>query len=148
MTTLGIRKAKVSDAAAIAQLSGELGYPVDAEPMAERLTRFLGHAEQAVLVAETDRVIGWIHAADHEVLEHPLRCEIWGLVVAEGQRGLGVGRQLVNAVEQWARHRGLTEISVRSNVIRAESHPFYERIGFNRYKTQHAYRKPLTLPGV
>jgi GNAT superfamily N-acetyltransferase len=66
--------------------------------------------------------------------------------VADGQRGKGVGRRLVEAVEQWTLGRGLAEISVRSNVIRPESHPFYERIGFSRYKTQHAYRKRLALP--
>ena len=39
--------------------------------------------------------------------------------------------------------RGLGEVSVRSNVIRAESHPFYERLGYVRFKTQHAYRKRI-----
>jgi predicted N-acetyltransferase YhbS len=28
-------------------------------------------------------------------------------------------------------------------VVRAESHPFYERLGFARVKTQHAYLKPV-----
>jgi hypothetical protein len=34
-------------------------------------------------------------------------------------------------------------MAVRSNVARAESHPFYERLGYVRTKTQHAYRKRL-----
>jgi hypothetical protein len=34
-------------------------------------------------------------------------------------------------------------MTVRSNVVRAESHPFYERLGYVRSKTQHAYRKHL-----
>ena len=134
------------DAAAIAQLSGQLGYPVDARVMRERLERFLQLEEHAVFVAETTEVVGWIHGAEHELLEVELHCEIWGLVVADGQRGQGVGRRLVEAVEQWARSRGLAGISVRSNTIRPESHPFYERLGFTRYKTQHAYRKGLALP--
>jgi hypothetical protein len=29
------------------------------------------------------------------------------------------------------------EIAVRSNTVRAESHPFYERAGYVRVKTQH-----------
>jgi hypothetical protein len=28
-------------------------------------------------------------------------------------------------------------------VTREESHPFYERLGYTRVKTQHAYRKRL-----
>ena len=41
------------------------------------------------------------------------------------------------------RRRGLGVIAVRSNVARTESHPFYERLGYVRTKTQHAYRKHL-----
>jgi hypothetical protein len=37
----------------------------------------------------------------------------------------------------------VTEISVRSNVVRLEFHPFYEHLGYRRAKTQHVYRKPL-----
>ena len=61
-------------------------------------------------------------------------------------RGLGVGRLLVTAVEQWAWARGLDQMAVRSNVTRSESHPFYERLGYVRAKTQHAYRKRLAAP--
>jgi GNAT superfamily N-acetyltransferase len=146
VNTLKIRKATTDDAPAIAQLSGQLGYPVEARVMRERLERFLQLEEHAVFVAETTQVVGWIHCAEHELLEVGRHAEIWGLVVADGQRGKGVGRQLIDAVERWTRSRGLDEISVRSNVIRPESHPFYERLGFSRYKTQHAYRKRLTLP--
>jgi hypothetical protein len=37
----------------------------------------------------------------------------------------------------------MRSISVRSNVARLESHPFYERLGYVRTKTQHAYAKQL-----
>lgn len=69
------------------------------------------------------------------------RCAILGLVVAAGYRGRGVGRRLAEAAARWAKERGLDEMSVRSNVVRAEAHPFYERLGYSRIKTQHAYRK-------
>jgi len=46
-------------------------------------------------------------------------------------------------VEAWARCRGLAQMSVRSNATRAESHPFYEGIGYQRTKTQQVYRKRL-----
>ena len=141
MSELNIRKATATDAAAIARLSGQLGYPVAADAMAERLERVLRREEHVVFVAEATEVAGWIHAAEQEILEYGKLCEVWGLVVSEGYRGKNVGRRLVEAVETWTRDRGLTEIHVRSNVVRLESHPFYERLGFERYKTQHAYRK-------
>jgi GNAT superfamily N-acetyltransferase len=139
-----VRKAKNDDAARVAELSGTLGYPVSGEAMAQRLDRVLQLETHTVFVAEiSGDIVGWTHGAEHELLELGFRCEILGLVVAEGQRGLGTGRRLVEAIEEWARGRGLEHIFVRSNVIRPESHPFYERIGYERYKTQHAYRKAL-----
>jgi GNAT superfamily N-acetyltransferase len=139
-----VREAKTNDAARVAELSGTLGYPVSGDAMAERLGRVLPLETHAVFVAEVSGdIVGWIHGAEQEMLEMGCRCEILGLVVAEGQRGLGTGRRLVEAIEQWARGRRLDHIFVRSNIVRPESHPFYERIGYERYKTQHAYRKRL-----
>ncbi len=89
-------------------------------------------------------VVGWIHGTEQELLDSGRRCEITGLVVDAGMRGQGVGRRLVRAVEDWAIARGLAQLAVRSNVARSESHPFYERLGFLRVKTQHAYRKQLS----
>ncbi len=143
--TMSVRSATVGDATSMAALSDTLGYPVDPSTMAARLERLLGRTEDVVLVAQLadGQVIGWIHAAEHHLLEASERCEILGLVVNAGHRGQGIGRGLVEQVEAWARIRGLPQISVRSNIARSESHPFYERLGFDRAKTQHAYRKRL-----
>ena len=144
MSELIIRAATVRDADRVAELSGTLGYPVSCDTMRDRLARFLALDAHTILVAETGgEVVGWAHGAEQELLEMGARCEILGLVVRESQRGLGVGRRLVEAIEQWAHGRGLNDVFVRSNVVRPESHPFYERIGYARYKTQHAYRKRL-----
>jgi GNAT superfamily N-acetyltransferase len=144
MTDFVIRRATSADAAGVADLSGILGYPVDRENMQRRLERIGGCEEHVVLVAETSgQIIGWIHGAVHEFLVAGRVGENCGLVVAEGQRTNGVGRRLVEAVEQWARGRGLDQVSVRSNVARPESHPFYEKVGYTRLKTQHVYRKSL-----
>ena len=78
-----------------------------------------------------------------ELLESGRRCEILGLVVDEEYRATGIGRSLVERVEQWARSRDLLQMAVRSSVLRLESHPFYERLGYRRVKTQHSYRKEL-----
>jgi GNAT superfamily N-acetyltransferase len=144
MNELIIRKAQLADATRMAELSGTLGYPVSAHAMEQRLTRVLKLETHSVFVAERNgEVVGWTHGAEQEMLELGCRCEIWGLVVAENERGRGIGRRLVEAVEKWARDRGLENMSVRSNIVRPESHPFYERIGYTRHKTQHAYRKQL-----
>lgn len=138
-----IRKARLSDASQLAELSKVLGYPVESEILRSRIKRILSREDHHLLVGESrpGEVAGWIHAAEQDVLESGRSCEILGLVVAANQRGRGVGRRLIEGVEQWASNRGLKRLSVRSNVSRTESHPFYERLGFVRVKSQHAYTK-------
>lgn len=147
MDEVVVRKAKSTDATRVAELSGILGYPVDRETMQRRLEKLGERDNHVVFVAEiNEKVVGWIHGAERELLVVDRIGEICGLVVAQAQRTGGVGRRLVEAVEQWARGRGLDQVSVRSNVARTESHPFYEKVGYTRLKTQHAYRKRLALP--
>jgi GNAT superfamily N-acetyltransferase len=144
VATIAVRRATVADAQRIAELSAVLGYPVDAAAIRDRLARLLARDTDAVFVAaDASGVVGWIHGADHELVESGRHCEILGLVVDANLRRGGAGRQLVSAVEQWARSRGITQVAVRSNVVRVESHPFYERLGYTRVKTQHSYRKTI-----
>jgi GNAT superfamily N-acetyltransferase len=145
-----IRRAVPLDASRIAALSEVLGYPVTVAAITERLERLLGRREELVLVAEgaSGQVVGWVHASEHELLESGRRCEIMGLVVDGANRGQGAGRGLVSGVEEWARERRIDEVGVRSNVVRREAHPFYERLGYTRVKTQHAYRKGLAEHGA
>jgi ribosomal protein S18 acetylase RimI-like enzyme len=141
---LKIRRARSSDAALLAMLSGELGYPTTATEMKARLKR-LKPADNAIFVAENSdgQVIGWLHASVTPLLEAPQRAEVNGLVVSEGQRSAGAGARLLDAGEAWARKKKCVSMSVRSNVIRERAHGFYERHGYEHYKTQKAFRKPL-----
>ena len=145
---IAVRTATAADAARLAELSGILGYPVASSSLAPRLERLLALTENTLFVAEAESgVVGWVHGAEQELLESGRRCEILGLVVDPAYRSQGVGRRLVTAVEHWAANRGLEQMAVRSNVTRAESHPFYQRLGYTRAKTQHAYRKALSDSG-
>jgi ribosomal protein S18 acetylase RimI-like enzyme len=141
-----IRSAVQGDAVRIAELSGVLGYPISVEAATARLQRLLTNPENAVFVAElaSAGVVGWIHGAEQLLVESGRHFEILGLVVAANQRRYGIGRRLVAELERWAGERGLEQLCVRSNVIRAESHPFYERLGYIRAKTQHVYRKQIS----
>ena len=148
-TVAGIRAARVEDAAGIARLSGELGYPVDATDMRSRLVTVLASPSDMVRVYEEDgAVIGWLQAQASSSVESGLKVEITGLVVAGNARRAGVGRALVAEAERWARERSARTLVVRSNVRRAESHRFYPAAGFSLVKTQHVYSKPLSPEGA
>jgi len=143
---IDIRKARRPDAKAVAELSGQLGYPATEAEVAERLVALRRRSrEHAVFIAEgQDRaVIGWLHCSVTPLLEVPLRAEVNGLVVAEGHRSAGAGAMLLEAAENWARNMGCKSMSVRSNVVRGRAHDFYLRNGYEHYKTQKAFRKGL-----
>jgi GNAT superfamily N-acetyltransferase len=142
---LKIRRAKGADAAQIAVLTGQLGYPASTAQIRERLGRIQPVSQNAIFVAEAANygLVGWLHVSKEPLLESEMRAEVNGLVVAEGQRSLGAGARLLTAAEEWARKHGCKEMSVRSNVIRERAHKFYERNGYEHFKTQKSFRKPL-----
>ncbi len=140
-----IRRAKYSDAAVLAELSGQLGYPANREQMVRRIRSLTPTAQHAVMVAESPegKVIGWVHTSITPLLEVELRAEVNALVVADDARSRGAGADLLRAAEEWARKRGSKNMSVRSNVVRERAHAFYVRNGYEHYKTQKAFRKAI-----
>lgn len=142
---LKIRRARQSDAERIAVLSGQLGYPATAAQIAWRMKRLKPRTEHALFVADLPGtgIVGWLHVGVVHLIDSDTRGEVHGLIVADGQRGLGAGALLLDTGEKWARKRGCVTMSVRSNVIRERAHKFYERQGFEHYKTQKAFRKAL-----
>lgn len=139
------RRAAPEDAAAIATLSGQLGYPsTDAEVRA-RLADVVEREDSAVFVTEeAGNVIAWIHVYGIHTLESDAHAEIAGLVVDEAHRNRGIGQALVGAAERWAIEAGYRDIRVRSNVVRERTHRFYEREGYRIVKRQAAFVKDLT----
>jgi GNAT superfamily N-acetyltransferase len=140
-----IRRAKSSDAAQIAELCGQLGYPAKPAEIARRLRKIKPANQHAMLVAESPqrKVIGWLHVSVSPLVEVELRAEVNGLVIASDERSRGTGALLLRAAEDWSRSRGCRSMSVRSNVIRERAHQFYLRHGYEHYKSQKAFRKPL-----
>jgi len=143
--TVKIRRARKTDAPRIAELSGQLGYPTTPRAMAIRLKLALREKNGACFVAETKEngVVGWAHASVTPLLEVERRAELNGLVVDENVRSRGAGWSLLQAAEAWARKKRCKGMSVRSNVLRERAHGFYERHGYEHYKTQKAFRKEL-----
>ena len=140
-----IRRARQDDAPRIAELSGQLGYPTVGREMGVRLKMALREKNGACFVAETSTngVVGWAHVSVTPLLEVERRAEVNGLVVDERVRSRGTGWGLLQAAEAWARKKRCKGMSVRSNVLRERAHGFYERHGYEHYKTQKAFRKKL-----
>ncbi len=140
-----IRRARTSDAPRLAELAGQLGYPATAAEITKRLHSMKPASQNALFVAELPDVgvVGWAHVSVTHLVDVGTRSELNGLIVADGQRRLGSGALLLEAAEDWARKHGCPSMSVRSNVLRDRAHKFYERQGYEHYKTQKAFRKRL-----
>lgn len=142
-----IRPARAADAPHLTTLVTQLGYPGDPGAVAVRLAAILDSAGRRVLVAtppDGSRIDGFIGVERRPALLHQgERAEITELVVGAAARRTGVGRALVRAAEQWAAELGLSTVVVRSNVVRPESHPFYERAGYRRTSTSHRYVREI-----
>jgi GNAT superfamily N-acetyltransferase len=140
-----IRHATLEDAAAIAALITELGYPCDESEMRSRLEPLVASTEELVAVAldAESAVAGVIHVSSIRSLEAPLHAEIRALVVTGKQRSAGTGAALVAAGEAWARARAFPRIRVRSRTERERARRFYEREGYAVTKTQNVFEKKL-----
>lgn len=130
--TSSIRRAAAADAPRLAELLDQLGYPTDAASVAARLARLLADPAAAVLVAcHGGGVCGFATVQSHVALNRDApSVQLTLLVVADGLRGSGLGRELVAAAEDWARRRGADRLVLTTAAHRAGAHAFYERLGY------------------
>lgn len=132
-----LRVATVADSAALTRLLGEMGYPLD-EALVERNLRALiaDGAHNQVLVATVGILVKGV-VAGHLVTmlqqDAPLG-RITALAVDEDQRGLGIGKRLVQALERWFAERGVVRLEVTSAEQRADAHRFFRSLGFREQR--------------
>jgi GNAT superfamily N-acetyltransferase len=143
-----VRIARLSDADGIARLTVQLGYEVDAQTVAERLSRILARQDQRFMVAELeDGLVGWVHAIVWEFVETGAFVGIGGLVVDRSLRRKGIGRTLVVKVEEWAVAQGCSVVRLWSSVARTEAHLFYQQLGYSNIKSQYSFVKSVDTVG-
>jgi GNAT superfamily N-acetyltransferase len=149
MTAVNLREATEGDAAAVARLSGQLGYPMGPATARERLAALAHGGRDAIFVAtiEEGQVVGWVHVfgAQHFVTE-PF-AEVGGLIVDEACRGQGIGQVLLTRAEDWAREHRYARLRVRSNAARTQAHEFYRQHAYELRKTQAVFELVLK-PGA
>lgn len=136
-----IREARAKDASAIAGLIAALGYEASPAEVKRRLAQF-AKAGQTALVAEQGEVVGVLTTSMMVVLHRPLPVgRISMMVVAEAERGAGIGAALVAEAEARLKAKGCGLVEVTSNAKRLRAHAFYERLGYGR--TSYRFAKAL-----
>ena len=135
-----LRSPSPGDLAGFAEFLAELGYPASPEAVERRLARLTESPDVLVLAAESSaEPVGLVTAHLVQVIhvDEPVAM-LTALVVSDRHRGRGVGRLLVDAVENWAQHRGARRVSITTGLAREGAHAFYERLGY-----QHTGRRYL-----
>jgi ribosomal protein S18 acetylase RimI-like enzyme len=138
-----VRRATLDDAAAVAALVTELGYPATAADVIDRVQRALHSQTSFLLLAQSgEDVIGLISA---ELVPYfpngTVVCRVTALVVAAQHRGRGLGEKLMAHVTDFAREHGCAGIELTSAHHRVDAHRFYERLGFSG--TSRRFFRPL-----
>jgi GNAT superfamily N-acetyltransferase len=127
-----IRPPRPGDGDGIAALLGQLGYPASSAAVQARLADCVDRGRVAVFVAETGHTPVGLATAYAVPVIHADRpvAVLSALVVHEAHRRKGVGRQLLEAVEAWAREQRAYRITLSSGLAREDAHAFYERLGY------------------
>jgi GNAT superfamily N-acetyltransferase len=133
VSDIQVRNATAADCGALAPLLDQLGYPTTEAEILPRLRRFGIHGPAVALVATREGKVvgvatGHLMATIHAATEGAY---LTTLVVSSEVRGQGIGRMLVEAIEDWARGHGCNRLIVTTALHRTETHKFYERLEFD-----------------
>ena len=143
--SLIIRKSEPKDAEAITTINrDEMGYLYPVKQTEEKLRKLLDDESHLILVAENEgEVLGYVHAEVYDLLYFDTMVNIMGIAVSSASRGMGVGKALMSAVEDWAAKIGADAVRLVSGAERTGAHAFYERVGFTGGKKQLNFKKIL-----
>ena len=125
-----IRPAVEADAADLAGLVAELGYPTEVPVVRQRLTELLAAGDQALVAEHAGRAVGLVLLHRMHLLHRAPDGRIATLVVADGFRSQGLGERLLRAAEQELQQQGCGRVEVSSGAQREAAHRFYRRAGY------------------
>jgi GNAT superfamily N-acetyltransferase len=135
-----IREFQPRDAADVASLAGQLGYPSTPGQILSRMKELQG---RVLVFLHEERAVGVIHFLSRGSLIGEARMEIASLVIDAAQRGTGIGTRLVAAAEEWGRAQGLRKARLLSRSTRGDAHRLYLRLGYSITKTSCVFDKAL-----
>jgi len=141
-----IRTVQVKDAPQIRDLCHQvLGYNSTLEKVATQIDKFnqpdSGHFCFVYEEDQTGHILGYVEAEAYESIYSDPGLNVLGLAVFPFAQGRGIGRQLMEQVEELAKSRHYTFIRLNSASHRKEAHVFYEHIGYEGNKTQKRFLK-------
>ena len=136
-----LRDLKASDVEAICEINKEaLGYAFSSEETASQLARLSKDPHHFLLGYEDDashELLGYVHAEDYSNAGF----NILALAVLPQRQGMGIGKILLEGLEQETKRRGYEFIRLNSADHRLGAHAFYEKVGYTCDKMQKRFIK-------
>jgi len=138
-----IRRASAADAPAIETLYRELVSDGDIQVRPEHIAALAESSTSFLLVAKIDDTVHGTAlltlCPDVMYGTQPFGV-IENVVVAPAKRVRGIGRSLLQQIEQIAAHHDCSKLMLLSNRTRRDAHVFFQRCGFNG-ETKRAFVK-------
>jgi len=133
-----IRECHIQDAQNIYTLNkNEMGYDYALEETRNKLENLLKSSHDKIFVATIDsQVVGYVHAHDYDVIYMDHLKNIMGIAVDHNYQKRGIGKKLLNAVEQWAKEDHAKGVRLVSGETRVGAHEFYKHCGYISKKKQ------------
>ncbi|MFS9142030.1 N-acetyltransferase family protein [Streptococcus infantis] len=135
-----LRDLKTTDVAAICEINKEtLGYSFSLEETASQLAKLSQDSHHYLLGFEDSTshdLVGYVHAEVYESLYSKPGFNILALAVLPQTQGQGIGKTLLQGLEQEAKKRGYNFIRLNSADHRLGAHAFYEKVGYTCDKVQ------------
>ena len=138
-----VREAQVEDAPKVAQLMGQLGYPITEEEMRSNIQNFFKMPWHLAWVVEEEKeIVGCVALSIGQMFHRNKKsARITAIVVDEKHRRKGIGRLLLHTAEKYAKHRGCEGMELTSGIHRAPlgSHDFYKAFGYEEFNDRKKY---------
>ena len=140
-----LRALKETDLASIYEINKEaLGYTFSPEETASQLARLSQDSHHFLLGYEdpaSHALLGYVHAEVYESLYSNAGFNILALAVLPQMQGKGIGKALLEGLEQETEKRGYKFIRLNSADHRIVAHAFYEQVGYTCDKLQKRFIK-------
>ena len=135
-----LRALKTTDVDAIYEINKEaLGYSFNLEDTASQLAKLTQDSHHFLLGFEdsiSHDLLGYVHAEVYESLYSKPGFNILALAVLPQMQGKGIGKALLQGLEQEAKGREYQFIRLNSADHRLGAHAFYEKVGYTCDKVQ------------
>lgn len=140
-----LRALKPTDTGSIYEINKEaLGYDFSPEETASQLAKLSQDPHHFLLGYEDSTnhdLLGYVHAEVYESLYSNAGFNILALAVLPQSQGKGIGKALLEGLEQETEKRGYKFIRLNSAEHRIGAHAFYEQVGYTCDKLQKRFIK-------